>query len=154
MKQHTNKQRREAIKSLIKSQAIENQTMLVDLLKEKYDIATNQSIVSRDLQDLGVSKKKYKDIMVYELFEGDPNKEIFQRGLVNIEHNEVMILIIVLPGLAGFVSEHLDMVRETVDVLGTIAGENMIFVMPKSIKTIEETNKKVCEVLYFKKTED
>lgn len=146
-------QRRKAIKELITSQAVENQVMLVQLLKEKYDITSNQSIVSRDLQEMGISKKKYKDLMIYELQEVDPSKEILRLGILNIEHNEVMIVVTVLPGLAAFVGDYLDSEREELGVLGTMAGENMIFVAPTSIKIIEDVYKKVSLFLFFKKTE-
>jgi transcriptional regulator of arginine metabolism len=146
-------QRRKAIKELITSQAVENQVMLVQLLKEKYDITSNQSIVSRDLQEMGISKKKYKDVMIYEMQEVDPSKEILRLGILNIEHNEVIMIVTVLPGLAAFVGDYLDSEREELGVIGTMAGENMIFVVPTSIKIIEEVYKKVCLFLFFKKTE-
>ena len=146
-------QRRKAIKELIGSQAVENQIMLVQLLKDTHGIVTNQSIVSRDLQEMGISKKKYKDVMIYELNEIDPSKEILRVGVINIEYNEMMIVVTVFPGLAAFVGDYLDSVREELGILGTMAGENMIFVAPKSITKIEEIYKKISLMLFFKKTE-
>lgn len=146
-------QRRKAIKELITLHAIENQAMLVELLKSTYGITTNQSIVSRDLQEMGMSKKKYKDVMIYELQETDPNKEILRLGVLDIDHNEAMIVINVLPGLAAFVGDYVDSERDKLGVLGTIAGEDTVFVTPRSIKAIEDVYKKVSAVLFFKKTE-
>ena len=134
MKLNTTLLRRKAIRELIKVNPIENQATLVQLLKEKYGIETNQSIVSRDLNDMEVSKHKYKDTMIYETKEVDVSKEILRLGIINIEHNEHLIVVTVLPGLAAFVGDYLDAEKEQLNVLGTIAGENMIFIAPKTIK--------------------
>lgn len=146
--------RRKAIKELIKTNPIENQASLVQLLKEKYGIETNQSIVSRDLSDMSVSKQKYKDTMIYELKEVDASKEILRLGVVSVEHNENLIVVTVLPGLAAFVGDYLDAEKEQLNLLGTLAGENMIFIAPRTVKKINETFKKVCELLHFKPLED
>jgi transcriptional regulator of arginine metabolism len=144
--------RKNAIKSLIKSEAIENQETLVKLLIERHGIITNQSIVSRDLHDLGVGKKKYKDTMIYELQseEDDTNKALLKKAVINIEHNENVIVITVMPGLGDFIADYLDLEKERLNIIGTIAGENMIFVVPKTVKGITETCKKIAIFLYFK----
>ena len=141
--------RQSAIKELIKSHPIKNQTTLVQMLHEKYDIDTNQSIISRDLQDLGVGKQKYKNTMVYELKEVDASKEILRLGVRDVVHNENLIIVKTLPGLAAFVGDYLDL-HEDIGVLGTLAGENMVFVSPRSIKDTKAVYKAVCERLYFK----
>ena len=142
--------RQQAIKELIKSQHIDSQESLVALLSKKYSIATTQSIVSRDLYELGVGKQKYQDTMVYELNEQDASKEILRLGIVNLEHNESLIVITVLPGLAAFVGDYIDVHSTEAEVMGTIAGENMLFVTPRSIRCIDTTFKKLCQLLYFK----
>ncbi len=142
--------RKSAIKALITSQPVENQGTLVELLKNKYGIMTNQSIVSRDLRELNVSKQQYKDTMIYELKEVDVSKEILRNSIISIEHNEVMMLVTVLPGVAAFVGDYIDANRDGAKILGTIAGENMIFVMPVSIKKINDSYESLCALLYYK----
>lgn len=146
--------RKLAIKELIKQYPIENQTSIVQMLKEKYAIETNQSIVSRDLHELNVSKINYKDCLIYELQESNPSKEILKLCVIDIVYNEVMIVIQVLPGLASFVGDYLDIHHESIGILGTIAGENMIFVTPISIKQIDKTVKNICALLSFKPQPD
>lgn len=141
--------RKEAIQELINSFPVENQEMLVELLKEKYGIATNQSIVSRDLRELDVTKRKLKDKMVYELQELDVKKEILRLGVTSVVRNEVLIVIKTLPGLASFVGDFLD-AQESTGILATLAGENVVFVTPQSIKNIDEVFITVCQLMHFK----
>lgn len=143
--------RQEAIKSLIKSHPVENQEMLVDLLKKEYEIETNQSVVSRDLRELGVTKHKFKDVMIYELKEIDINKEILRLGVIDVVHNESLIIVKTLGGLAPFVGDFLDQ-HMSQGILGTLAGENVVFVSPSSTKNIAKIYEAVCLLMHFKKT--
>lgn len=144
------KLRQAAIKELIKSQAIEDQQKLVDLIKERYGIEASQAVISRDLRALGVSKRKMHDKMVYEIAELDPSKEILRLAVVNAQHNETLIIIHTLPGLAAFVGDYLDMRAQELDIIGTIAGENTLFVAPQKINNIKQIFNKVCKIIYFK----
>lgn len=141
--------RQEAIKELIKSHPIEDQETLVELIKKKYGIETNQSIVSRDLRQLGVSKHQVNNRMIYELKEYDASREILRLAIIEVDHNESLIVIKTLPGLADFVGDYLDM-QEDLPILGNIAGENTIFVTPRAKTSIFELYKEICKVLYFK----
>lgn len=142
--------RKEAIKELIKKHPVENQDMLVDLLKKEYAIDTNQSVVSRDLRELGVTKYKFKDTMIYELKELNISKEICRLGVLDVVHNEAIIVVKTLAGLAPFVGDFID-VQTSIGVLATLAGENVVFVTPQSTKSIAKTFDAVCQALYFKK---
>jgi transcriptional regulator of arginine metabolism len=142
--------RKEAIKELIKKHPVENQDMLVDLLKKEYAIETNQSVVSRDLRELGVTKHKFKDTMIYELKELNISKEICRLGVLDVAHNESMVVVKTLAGLAPFVGDFID-AQTDIGVLATLAGENVVFVTPVSTKGIAKTFDAVCQALYFKK---
>ena len=141
--------RHEAIKELIKSHPIEDQETLVELIKKKYGIDTNQSIVSRDLRQLGVSKHQVNNRMIYELKEYDASREILRLAIIEVDHNESLVVIKTLPGLADFVGDYLDM-QEELPILGNIAGENTIFVAPRAKTSISSLYKQICQVLYFK----
>lgn len=144
--------RQKAIKELIKSYPIEDQETLVELIKKKYGIETNQSIVSRDLRQLGVSKHQVNNHMIYELKEYDASREILRLAIVAVDYNETLIVIKTLPGLADFVGDYLDM-QEDLPILGCIAGENTIFVAPRAKSSISALYKQLCKVLYFKEIE-
>lgn len=143
--------RLEAIKKLITEQSIFHQNQLVDLLKEKYFIETNQAIVSRDLRKLGVTKKILNGNMVYEISEVNVQSEIFKLALVSIENNETMIVIKTHPGLSAFVGDQLDQCQD-LDILGCLAGENVIFVIPKKISKINEITDTIRNKFYLKKS--
>lgn len=141
--------RHEAIKELIKTHPIEDQETLVELIKKKYGIETNQSIVSRDLRQLGVSKHLVNNRMIYEVKEYDASREILRLAIIEVDHNETLVVIKTLPGLADFVGDYLDM-QEELPILGNIAGENTLFVAPRAKTSISTLYKQICQVLYFK----
>jgi transcriptional regulator of arginine metabolism len=141
--------RLEAIKELIKNQPIEDQQTLVSLIKSTYGIETNQSIVSRDLRAMGVTKRSVGNKLIYELEEVDASREILRLAVVDVEHNESLVVVKTLPGLAAFVGDILDM-HDELGIMGTIAGENTLFVAPKKVKDIENTFNEICKVLYVK----
>jgi transcriptional regulator of arginine metabolism len=141
--------RKDAIKLLVKTYDIEDQQDLIDLLEQHYDITTNQAAISRDLRHLGIYKRKHGDKMVYTLPEIDIVAEVMRYALVSIEHNEQLIVIKTMPGATGVVSDYLD-TQEDLNILGTLAGENTILVVPRTIATIERDIKKIAERLNIK----
>lgn len=142
--------RQKAIKELVKRIAVSDQKQLVQLLKEHYGIEANQTVVSRDLRKLGIVKKMVKGSLSYEIQEVDISAEILKLALVDITHNESMIVITTYPGLAPFVGDCIDQ-HEDLEILGCLAGENVVFVTPKSIKNIRKSHEQICEKFHFKK---
>lgn len=142
--------RQNAIKELVKKLAISDQKQLVELLMSHHQIETNQTVVSRDLRKLGIVKREIKGVLSYDLPDIDVTAEILKLALVDISHNETMIVIKTHPALADFVGDCVDE-HDDLDVLGCLGGENVVFVTPKSIKNIAETYKKICEKFHFKK---
>lgn len=141
--------RHAAIKELIKNNPIEDQQTLVELMKKQFGIDTNQSIVSRDLRALGVSKQQQRNKMIYEIPSLDASHEILRLAVVDVLHNEAVIIIKTLPGLAAFVGDFLDLLEQS-EIAGTLAGENTVFVAPRSIKTIAQVAQSISRALNFK----
>lgn len=146
----SSKKRQDAIVDLLKKTAVSDQNQLVELLKKHYDIETNQAVVSRDLRKLGVVKQVINDILTYKLPQTDVKTEILRLALLDISYNEAMIVITTHPALAAFVGDYIDQ-HQGLEVLGSLAGENAVFVVPKSIKKIKQTYEMLCETLNFKK---
>lgn len=142
--------RQKAIQELVKRIAISDQMQLVELLKEQYGIEANQAVVSRDLRKLGVVKKMVAGVICYEMPDVDVTAEILRLALVDIQYNEAMIVIKTHPGLAAFVGDCVDQYQD-LEVMGCLAGENVLFITPKSIKHIHKTYEKICEKFHFKK---
>lgn len=145
--------RQKAIQELVNKAAISDQKQLVALLKEHYEIEANQTVISRDLRKLGVVKKMVNGVLLYEMPDVDVSAEILRLALIDISHNESMIVIKTHPGLADFVGDCVDQ-HHDLEVLGCLAGENVVFVAPKSIKNIHKTCEKMCEKFHFKKKKD
>jgi transcriptional regulator of arginine metabolism len=140
------KARQEAIKELVKQEQISDQKELVNRLKTRFGIVTNQAAVSRDIRQLGITKRA----LVYELPAIDIQTEILKLAIQNITHNETTIVITTYGGLAPFVGDCIDS-HSDLPILGCLAGENAVFVTPRSINEIEATYQALCEKLYFKK---
>ena len=136
-----NKQRRHfAIKQIITQQVISNQDELCQAL-EKAGFAVTQATLSRDMKELGIARVHSADRVRYVL-----NIESEERRLVpligyeieRIDSNETMIVIKTLPGRAQGVAEIIDSMHHPA-ILGTLAGDNTIFITPASVTKIEET---------------
>ena len=140
--------RQQAIKDLIAKESISDQNQIVQLLKEKYGIETTQAVISRDLRKLKVVKRLDHDVMVYEMPNLDIGTKIIKLSLIDIEHNETLIVIKVQPGLAAFVGDCLDQ-NPDLDILGCIAGENTVIIIPKSIHQIGKTYQAICQNFQF-----
>ncbi len=129
--------RKQAIEKLVQEHAIQDQAELIDLLEKNYGISTNQAVISRDLRSLGITKRLRGEQLVYDLPQIDVVNEIMHYAVKSIAHNEVMIVINTLSGTADLVGDFLD-TQTDLEILGTLAGENVVFVMPSSIKKIKE----------------
>jgi transcriptional regulator of arginine metabolism len=138
-----------AIQELVKTHLIEDQTDLIELLQKQYGIETNQAAISRDLRKLGIHKRAREGTMVYELPHIDIMAEILRYAVVSIRHNEALIVITTIGGTAAFVGDYLD-TQTDLNILGTLAGENMVFVTPTSMKDIEDLSNKLCHRLKVK----
>lgn len=149
MDKHNSDYRQNKIRELLKSELITDQHQVVELLKAQ-GVESNQTVISRDFRKLGVIKKPRNELMVYEMPEVDTQTEILKLALVDIVHNETTIVIKTQPGLAAFVGDFLDQHTE-LEIIGCLAGENVVFVAPRSVKKIEVTCEAICKKFQFKK---
>lgn len=141
--------RQKALKELIKAHEIEDQQTLISLLKKRYGLESSQASISRDLRALGVLKRKINEKMVYDLHAPDVSKEILEFAVQGVQHNETLIVVHTMPGFPPVIGDYLEM-RSSLPILSTLAGENVLFVVPESIKNIKEIYTEVCRALYVK----
>ncbi len=142
-------QRHFIIKEIIQSLPVSSQEELAQLLKKR-QIRTTQATLSRDLAELGVARLHTDDGMRYALGNSSDEKKngpLVTREVTTIEHNEVLIVIRTLPGRAPGVASYLDSLK-TPDILGTVAGDDTVFVTPSSVKKIPLVEKKLKELLF------
>ena len=126
------------------------QHMLCSALAEKGH-SVNQPKISRFLKKINAIKLKNEDgEMVYRLPHDMAPPSIaseVSRLVINIVHNETTILIKTSPGSASLIARIID--NKKCKILGTLAGDDTIFVAPLSIKTIAESFSLVCACLAF-----
>ena len=142
-----------AFKGLLKEEHLGSQGDIVDALKEQGFDSVNQSKVSRMLSKFGaVRTRNAKDEMVYclpaEL--GVPTISSQLKSLVlDITHNECLIVIQTSPGSAQLIARLLDSLGRTEGILGTIAGDDTIFITPTSTTIIAEVDSAVKELFEY-----
>lgn len=133
----------QAFKELLKQEQFGSQGDIVDALKAQGFDNISQSKISRMLNKFGaVRTRNVKQEMVYCLPPemGIPTaKSPLKQLVLDIEHNEVMIIIRTSPGAAQLIARLLDSLSKSDGVLGTIAGDDTIFIAPTDISKIQKT---------------
>lgn len=129
----TKQARHFAIKQIIGKRAIGHQDELRhELRKSGYSVT--QATLSRDLKELGVGRVAFDDGMKYVLqpaAETQILKPLVGAQVISINSNEGIAVVRTLPGSASVVGEFLDTLNNR-DIIGTIAGDNTLLVIPKS----------------------
>ncbi|ADN77573.1 transcriptional regulator, ArgR family [Ferrimonas balearica DSM 9799] len=132
-----------AFKSLLKEERFGSQGEIVAALQAAGFNNINQSKVSRMLSKFGaVRTRNAKQEMVYclpaEL--GVPTANAQLRNLVlDVDNNGAMIVVRTSPGAAQLIARLLDSMGKAEGILGTIAGDDTIFIAPSQISAMAET---------------
>lgn len=137
-------------KALLHEERFGSQGEIVDALKEHGFDNISQSKVSRLLSKFGaVRTRNAMQEMVYCLPAemGVPTaKSPLGQLVLDVRHNEAMVIIRTSPGAAQLIARLLDSLSVADGVLGTIAGDDTIFIAPTHVRDIEQTLEKVKEV--------
>lgn len=143
-------ERLQMLRQLIRAGTASTQEELCDALKQKkFDVT--QSTVSRDLRRIGAIKTtNSENEIIYRLPEDHRaitirNNQDLSALIIAIEANENLIVVHTTPGSASLVATQIDSLRKEFGILGTISGDDAIFVAPVSIKKIEQIIKKIKE---------
>ena len=127
--------RQQKILSLINARPIGTQEDLRTLL-ERAGVPATQSSVSRDLEELGVVK--HHGHYMLPRTNGAPS-----RGLLSLDHaGESLVIARTVPGLASAVAVEIDGAAIS-DIVGTIAGEDTIFIAVRDAKSQRTAIKEV-----------
>ncbi|MCL1145098.1 transcriptional regulator ArgR [Shewanella sp. 10N.261.52.F9] len=130
-------------KSILKEERFGSQSEIVIALQAEGFSNINQSKVSRMLSKFGaVRTRNAKQEMVYCLpaelgvpTAGSPLKNL----VLDVDHNQAMIVVRTSPGAAQLIARLLDSIGKPEGILGTIAGDDTIFICPSSIHNVEDT---------------
>ena len=135
-------ERLNALRKILESGKNSTQEEIRDMLEEKgFDV--NQSTISRDLRKVGAIKATdSKGRTVYRLSQVVSETNFVAQSLgdliLSITNNDSLIVIQTTPGSASLIARHLDINRPAA-ILGTIAGDDTIFVAPSKEQSIKQT---------------
>lgn len=130
-----------AFKELLSQESFGSQSEIVSALQQMGFTHVNQSKVSVSLTKFGaVRTRNTRMEMVYCLPNelsvpntGSPLKNL----VLDVDHNETLIVIKTSPGAAQLIARLLDSVGKSEGILGTIAGDDTIFVTPTTGNDIQ-----------------
>ena len=132
------RERQQRILSLIQARPIGTQEDLRTML-ERAGVPATQSSVSRDLEELGIVKQHGH----YTLPRANGASA---RGLLSLDQaGDSLVIARTLPGLASAVAVEIDAAAIS-DVVGTIAGEDTIFIAVRDAKAKKAIIKRVWEL--------
>jgi len=120
---------------------------------ETQEIPISQPKVSRLLHQIGAVKIIDKDGKTHYCLPHEQGllheltttqeKNLLKQWILDVTTNETLIIIHTTPGAAAMVARILDQHRLTLDLLGTIAGDDTIFIAPKVQEKIQSIIKRI-----------
>ncbi|RKD27870.1 transcriptional regulator, ArgR family [Caminicella sporogenes DSM 14501] len=138
------------ILEIIENNEIETQEELAEYLK-KNGFNVTQATVSRDIKELRLIKVltkngryKYATIKQQEGVLSDRLIKIFKDSVLSIDYSKNIIVLKTLVGAANAAAAAIDALNIK-EVVGTIAGDDTIFLLAREDKDVEEL------ISYFKK---
>jgi transcriptional regulator of arginine metabolism len=131
----------EALQKLLQSGLVGTQADISQAF-ETHGWVVNQSRISRLLRKLGAIKAiNEKGESIYTLPK-DPLLPSAQSSLsqlvVEISANETQVVIHTNPGSASLIAALLDQHRKALGILGTVAGDDVLFVVPESVENTKK----------------
>lgn len=129
----TKNARQFAIREIVGTTPIARQDDLRRLLIRR-GFRVTQATLSRDMRELGIARMAHGNGARYVLppsGEAQLLRPIVGAEVQGIDANESLIVIHTVAGAAHTVGEYID-VRNHPDILGTVAGDNTLLVIPRS----------------------
>ncbi len=140
----------DALKQLLTERKANSQDQIcVTLEAQGYEV--NQSKISRLLRKINAIKVNDSQGQIVYTLPREPAPPTINTPLknliVDVVFNESMVIIFTSPGSASMVARLLDYNQENTEILGTIAGDDTIFVAPKSVSKINKLIAEINELL-------
>ena len=134
-------------KALLKKECLSSQSEIVEALQKAGFENVNQSKVSRMLTKYGaVRARNAQNEMTYCLpaeFVIPTTTSPLKNLVLDIDSNVNLIIIQTSPGAAQLIARLLDSIGKPGGILGTIAGDDTIFITPTNVAKIAETRKTI-----------
>ncbi|RGP39651.1 transcriptional regulator ArgR [Colwellia ponticola] len=143
-----------AFKKLLKDQCYGSQGQLADALAAQGFEDMSQAKISRLLSKLGAVKtRNANNEMIYILpdeLSVPKSKQSIESVVLSVKHNHMQIILKTGIGAAPLISRMLDSMGESAGILGTLAGDDTIFIAPVDINRIEEITISIRHLLAVK----
>lgn len=130
--------RQKLIKEILSTKIISNHEVLLKLLQAE-GIKITQATLSRDFADLGILRTTTKIGPRYIVSPNESGREIAKLiglEIISYQHNGYMVVIRTLAGRAQGVAHFIDRLNRA-EILGTIAGDDTVLIIPDSIDNVE-----------------
>ena len=145
--------RQTMILDIIAKENVETQEQLLEHLRQR-GITSTQATISRDIKQLPLVKEPaghgaYKDAVSNtraRLNVADKLRTIFHESITSVESAQNIVVFKTLSGLAGGACEALDHMAVN-GMLGTLAGENTVFVVMKDTASAATFCQEIREML-------
>jgi transcriptional regulator of arginine metabolism len=140
-----------AFKSLLKDQCYGSQSQLADALDKQGFKNMSQAKISRLLSKLGAVKMRNANTEVVYILPEElavpKSKQSIQSVVVSVKHNNMQIILKTGIGGAPLISRMLDSLGEPAGILGTLAGDDTIFIAPVDINRIDDITLEIKKLL-------
>jgi transcriptional regulator of arginine metabolism len=141
------------IKEIIKNNRIGSQEELLSLLQQ-HNFDLTQATLSRDLKQLKVAKMPdYEGGYVYVLPDipnmlksNLPEASYISNGFLSIDFCGIFAVIKTKPGYSGGIAANIDQ-KAPSEILGTIAGDDTILIIPKEHISRSELTSILADIL-------
>lgn len=140
------------ILELIENKEIETQEELAEELKT-CGFNITQATVSRDIKELRLiktlsdtGKYKYSTIKPYDSDLADRHVKVFKESVLKVDYAINMVVMKTIPGAAQGAAAAVDAL-DWPEVVGTIAGDDTIFVLTRNEKNAVDTMEKLKKLI-------
>ena len=139
-----------AFKEILKQEQASSQQEIVNILQNQGFNNINQSKVSRMLTKFGAVRiRNTKMEMVYCLpaeISVPTTTSPLKNLVVDIDHNQSMVVIRTSPGAAQLIARILDSIGKSEGILGSIAGDDTIFSTPANGFTVKQLHQIIIDL--------
>jgi transcriptional regulator of arginine metabolism len=144
------------IKKIIKNNSIGSQDELLSLLQQNnFDLT--QATLSRDLKQLKVAKMPNQDGGYIYVLPDSPNMpktswsklpeaSYVSNGFLSVDFCGIFAVVKTKPGYSGGIAANIDQ-KASSEILGTIAGDDTILIIPKEHVSRSELTRILADIL-------
>ncbi len=151
----TKSQRQERLLALIASRPIATQSELVAHLRAE-GLEITQATISRDIKELNIikaaadnGKQRYVSMSHDSTLPKGRLMKVFSEAVVTLSQAQNLLILRTLPGMAGAAAAALDSL-ELPEVVGSVAGDDTIFIAAKDAQTAEALQMKLKQLISFR----